>query len=515
MSQNQTQPGPGAGVTNERSFRAWLFSLLVFALCGILAVCPSARADEQNPVENDFYKMSSFDIPKEIMLEAGGVELLPNGSLAVATRRGEIWLVDKPFADSPTDATFRRFAHGLHEVLGLVYRDGWLYATQRGELTRLKDTDGDGKADLFETVNDDWQISGDYHEYAFGSRFDRDGNIWVVLCLTGSFGSDVKYRGWCLRITPDGKSIPTCSGIRSPGGIGMNAEGEMFYTDNQGPWNGTCGLKHLSPGKFVGHPGGNRWYDLPEVTAAMGPRPTEPESGSRFMTEAAKIPVYEPSAVLFPYGKMGKSASGIVCDTTGGKFGPFEGQMFVGDQSDSTVMRCFLEKVDGFYQGACFRFREGFGSGSLGMLMTENGTMFVGGTNRGWGSRGPKPGSLDRVVWTGKVPFEIKEMRARPDGFELTFTKPVDPATASDTASYKLETYGYIYQSQYGSPEVDQTHPKIVSATVSADCLSVQLVVDTLKAGKIHELVSAGIRSAEGTPLLHKEAYYTLNRIPK
>ena len=295
----------------------------------------------------------------------------------------------------------------------------------------------------------------------------------------------------------------------------MNAEGEMFYTDNQGPWNGTCGLKHLSPGKFVGHPGGNRWYDLPAVKASMGPRPKEPESGSRFMTEAAKIPEYEPSAVLFPYGKMGKSASGIVCDTTAGKFGPFENQMFVGDQSDSTVMRCFLEKVDGYYQGACFRFREGFTSGSLGMLMTDNGAMFVGGTNRGWGSRGPKPGSLDRVVWTGKTPFEIQEMRAKPDGFELKFTQPVDAKTAGDVGSYKLETYAYIYQSQYGSPEVDQTHPKIVSATVSPDQMSVRLVVDSLKAGNIHELISAGVRSASGVPLLHKEAFYTLNRIPK
>ena len=483
--------------------------------CLIIVMASPVSADDHKPVENDYYKMVSFDIPKEIMLEAGGIELLPDGRLAVATRRGEIWFVDKPFADSPTDATFRRFAHGLHEVLGLVYRDGWLYATQRGEVTRLKDTDADGKADQFETVNADWQISGDYHEYAFGSRFDRDGNIWVVLCLTGSFSSDCKYRGWCLRITPEGKSIPTCSGIRSPGGIGMNATGEMFYTDNQGPWNGTCGLKHLAPGKFVGHPGGNRWYELPEVKSTMGARPKEPESGSRFMIEASKIAEYEPACVLFPYGKMGKSASGIVCDTSAGKFGPFSNQMFVGDQSDSTVMRCFLEQVDGEYQGACFRFREGFGSGSLGMLMTENGTMFVGGTNRGWGSRGPKPGSLDRIVWTGKVPFEIQEMRAKSDGFELLFTQPVDSNTAGDLASYKFVTYTYLYQSQYGSPEVDQTHPNIVSATVSADRRVVRLVVDRLKAGNIHELVSAGVRSAEGFSLLHQEAFYTLNRIPK
>lgn len=488
---------------------------LVLALVATLTLSPAIHAADKAPVENDFYRLIPFDIPKDIMLEAGGIELLPDGKLAISTRRGEIWLIDKPFADPPKDEKWTRFAHGLHEVLGIAQRDGWIYATQRGEVSRLKDTDGDGKADVYETVNDDWHIGGDYHEYAFGSKFDRDGNIWVVLCLTGSFSSDHKYRGWCLRITPDGKAIPTCSGIRSPGGIGMNADGDMFYTDNQGPWNGTCELKQLIPGKFMGHPGGFKWYDLPEVKAAIGPKPKEPESGSRFMTEAEKIPEYEPPIIMFPYSKMGKSASGVACDTTGGKFGPFEKQMFVGDQSDSTVMRCFLEKVDGHFQGACFRFRENFGSGTLAMEMTPDGSMFVGGTNRGWGSRGPKPGALERMVWTGKVPFEIHEMRAKPDGFELTFTQPVDPVTASDLKSYAMTSYTYIFQSAYGSPEVDQGSPKITAAAVAADKMSVRLTVEGLKAGNIHELVSNGVKSADGLPLLHKEAFYTLNRIPK
>ncbi len=145
-----------------------------------------------------------------------------------------------------------------------------MYVTQRCDVSRIKDSDKDGKADVFEVVNDDWGISGDYHEYAFGSRFDKEGNLWVVLCLTGSFTSESKFRGWCLRITPDGKMIPTCSGIRSPGGIAMNADGDMFYTDNQGPWNGTCGLKHLLPGGFMGHPASFKWYSLAKN---MGPAP--------------------------------------------------------------------------------------------------------------------------------------------------------------------------------------------------------------------------------------------------
>ncbi len=468
-------------------------------------------AQEKLPTEDDYYPIFALPIPEGVVLEVGGLELMPDGKLAASSRRGDIYMFENPFADSAEKIKSKRFASGLHEVLGLAQRDGYLYITQRCDVSRLKDEDNDGRADLFEVVADGWEITGDYHEYAIGSKFDRDGNIWVVLCLTGSFNSNCKYRGWCVRVTPDGKTIPTCSGIRSPGGIGMNAAGDMFYTDNQGPWNGTSKLSWLRPGSFQGHPGGNNWYD---ITDAIGPRPKDPQSGSRIMTEAKKIPEYEPPAVLFPYKKMGQSASGVVCDTTGGKFGPFENQLFVGDQTFSTVMRVFLEKVDGHYQGVCFPFREGFGSGTLAMKMTDNGKMFVGSTNRGWGSRGKNPFALERLDWTGKIPFEVHEMRAKPDGFELTFTKPVDPKTAGDPASYRLPTYTYIFQASYGSPEVDHTEAKITRADVASDNKSVRLHIDGLQEGHVHELHMDGVRSAKGLPLLHDEAYYTLNYIP-
>lgn len=465
------------------------------------------------PTEADYYPITRFQVPPGVVLEASSFQMLPSGQLAVASRRGEIWLVNDPFAAEIDASHFTRFAHGLHEVLSLAERDGWLYVVQRSDVSRIRDTNNDGKADVFEVVSDGWEISGDYHEYAFGSKFDKDGNLWITLCLTGSFDSNVPFRGWCVRVTPDGEMIPTTSGIRSPGGMGSNAAGDIFYTDNQGPWNGTSGLKHLIPGKFVGHPGGFKWYDL--AKAAMGPRPQEPESGSRFVIEADKIPEYEPPAVLFPYKKMGQSASGIACDLSQGKFGPFQEQLFVGDQTFSTVMRVDLEKVDGHYQGACFPFLEGFGSGTLGVELTDDGKMFVGGTNRGWGSRGNKPFAVERVDWTGKIPFEILHMRARPDGFVLTFTQPVDPATAGNPASYSMQTYTYIFQASYGSPEVDLTTPVIESATVSDDGMSVRLKIDGIQRGHIHELHADGVRTPSGTPLLHAEAYYNLNYLPQ
>ena len=287
----------------------------------------------------------------------------------------------------------------------------------------------------------------------------------------------------------------------------------MFYTDNQGPWNGTCGLKWLRPGSFQGNPTGNKFYSL---TDEIGEQPPEPKSGSRIMDEAKTLVELEPTTIMFPYKKMGQSASGIACDMNDGEFGPFSTQLFVGDQTQSTVMRVFLEKVKGHYQGACFPFKKGFGSGTLALRLSENGKMFVGSTNRGWGSTGRKPYALERLDWTGKVPFEIHEMRAKKDGFELTFTEPVDQTSAEDPASYEIETYTYIYQSSYGSPEVDHSKPKITKIKASDDGKSVRLHIDGLREGHVHELHTAGIRSArKKLPVLHPVAYYTLNYIPE
>ncbi len=484
---------------------------IVFVFFCSLVFSPALTAADKAPVEDDYYKILRYDIPKGEVMEVGALEFMPDGRLAAGTRRGEIWMIQNALDPDPKKAKFSRYARGLHEVLGLAAKGDWLYVTQRCDLSRIQDSNGDGKADVFEVVNDGWGISGDYHEYAFGSRFDKNGDLWVVLCLTGSFTSNSKFRGWAVRIAPDGKLIPTCSGIRSPGGIAANADGEMFYTDNQGPWNGTCALKHLVPGGFMGHPDSFKWYHLAKN---LGSAPEKPHTNSRFMTEAKRIPQYVPPAILFPYGKMGQSASGIECDLSGGKFGPFAKQMFVADQTHSTVMRVALEKVNGHYQGACFPFRQGFGSGNVPIRFAPDGSLIVGGTNRGWGSRGPRPFALERLTWTGKAPFEIHEMHAKPDGFELTFTHPVDAKSAGDPKSYAMKTYTYIYRAEYGSPEVDPTTPTIDRVEVASDHKSVRLVVSKLHEGNIHELSAGGVRSNDGLPLLHKEAYYTLNYIP-
>ena len=478
----------------------------------LIALTAGIAIAQDKPKEEDYYTISDLPAPEGAVVEAGSIEMMPGNVLAVSSHRGEIYTIKNALKGSPGEPQWNLYAQGLHEVLGLSYHDGGLYATQRPEITRITDEDKDGRADLFECVSSDWGINGDYHEYIFGSRFDKQGHLWTVLCLTGSGGASSDFRGWCLRITPDGKMIPTCSGVRSPGGIGENHLGDLFYCDNQGPWNGSSSLKHLKPGGFVGNPTGNKYYEL---TDAIGPRPVDPKSGSRMEIERGRVKELVPPACILPHGAMGNSPAGIACDVSGGKFGPFENQLFVAEQTKSSIQRVFLEKVNGVYQGACFPFRKGFGSGNVSVRFAPDGSLFTGGSNRGWGSSGRKSFALERIDWTGKMPFEILEMRAAKDGFVLTFTQEVDAATAADPASYSMDCYTYIYQSSYGSPVVDKTQPTITKATVSPDKKSVHLKIDGIVKGNVHELKLPGVKNAAGQGLLHPIGYYTLNEIPE
>lgn len=465
------------------------------------------------PVQSDYYLREEIPLPPGEVMEVSSIALMPGKKIAVATRRGDVWICEGAYGADLSQVKWSRYAHNLHEPLGMFYKDGALTLTQRPEVTRLRDSDKDGKADIFETLGSGWGINGDYHEYAFGSDPDQNGDIWVALCLTGSMGAESPWRGWAMRVTPQGEVIPAVSGLRSPGGIGFNAEGEVFYTDNQGPWNGSSSLKWLKPGSFQGNPSGNKYY---EQTKVIGPRPKDPEDKSRIMTERKRIKEFVPPAVIFPHAKVGQSPTGIAVDLSNGKFGPWEKQLYVGEQTKSEVQRVYLEKVNGLYQGAVFHFLKGFETGVIPVRFDQtDGTLFVGGSNRGWASSGSKPFTFERVRWTGTTPFEILEMKAKSDGFELTFTEPVDTKNAANITNYSMKSWTYIYQSSYGSPEVDESVPEVESAKVSADGLSVRLKVKGLVQGNVHYLDAKALRSAKSGGLVNPEAWYTLNEIPK
>ncbi|HSJ03920.1 MAG: hypothetical protein ACAI34_07080 [Verrucomicrobium sp.] len=500
-------------------FKRWYPALLGIGLC--LGVSPEATV-AQTPTGQPCYTLTPYVLPEGVKLEASGLALLPDGSLAVSVRKGEIWILEHPEAD-PTDPKavgYRLFASGLHEPLGLLWHEGALYTVQRTELTQIRDTDKDGVADEYLTVAKGWGVSGNYHEYAYGPVLGQDGNFWIT--LNASMGPAVKmaghrtlekhWRGWAVSVTPQGELKPMAAGLRSPCGIATNRAGDVFCTDQQGNWWSTNPLLHLRKGAFFGHADALPDTVLPEspvVDPGKLPQEVTVVEASRLVKGFA-LP-----AVWFPYVKAGQSPTGLVCDMTGGKFGPFQDQMFVGEFVLSGVNRVFLEKVEGEYQGAVFRFMDGLQSAALSLGFLRDGSLLVGESNRGWNSQGTRSFGLERLRWTGETPFEIGKMEARPDGFLLTFTDEVDPVLAAKAATYSMTSYTYLYHQKYGGDEVETKPVTITRATVQSGGKTVRLVCSGLREGYVHEIHIPGLLSKKGVQLTHPEGYYTLNRLPK
>ena len=462
--------------------------------------------------EELYYRIDTIPIPEGLVVEVGGMVTLGDDDFLACTRRGEVWRVREARA-RPEDPEFTLFAQGLQEPLGLLHHEGWIYCTQRGELTRMRDRDGDGAADEFETVCDLWPISGNYHEYNFGPVLGDDGYFWIT--TNKPFGAEpfgrADWRGFALRISADGEMLPTCSGLRSPAGVEKSPWGDIFYTDNQGEWCGASKMSHLEPGDFHGHPHG--LFSCEREDSPL-PHPGEIPNGELMPEVAQSIPGFKLPAVWFPYDKMGKSPAGMLWDVTEGAFGPFAGQVFVGDQHHSSVLRVFLERVNGHWQGACFPFRDGFQCGVLRMEWDGDSSMLVGMTNRGWGSRGNKEQGLQRLTWTGQLPFEVLEMRARSDGFELCFTQPLAEEAELDPTAYSMISYTYKLHSTYGSNEFDKQEIEVTSVERGADGRTLRLRC-SLRPGYVHELKLPALSSDSGTSLLHEMAYYTLIEIPE
>jgi hypothetical protein len=459
--------------------------------------------------EREYYPIVNIPLPKDTVIEAGAFAILPDHRVAVGTRHGEIFLIDGVDDPKPTPS-FHRFATGLDEIFGLAWKDNSFLVTQSCELTRVSDSNGDGEADRFETISDAWGYAN-YHEYAFGSKPDAEGNQFVALGLSESYYSYALNRGFIMKVSPDGKTTAFASGLRSPGGIGRDEHGAPFYVESQGPWNSSCSLKAVTQNSFHGHPASFHWYPL---SPELGPVPDMPKSGTRIATEKDRVKQLVPYAVIFPYIRMGRSITGFCVNQTQGRFGPFENQMFLGDYTQSILMRATTEQVNGVWQGACYPFREGLSTGILNVEFTPGGKLLCGGTNRGWPVRGIKPFALERLEWSGKMPFEINRITIEPDGFNVTFTKPVDQTTGRSTDSYVVSAFTHSYHAGYGGPEIEQHKPAVKAISLADDGLSARIVLERLDRGFVYELDLAALRSRDGEELLHRNAFYTVNEVP-
>lgn len=494
-----------------------VITLTLTAALSVAAVPLPQGAD--TPPQGPF-EILDLPQPEDIVLEVGGIA--PTGEdLLVSTRRGEVWHIANAYSENPS---YTLFADGLQEPLGLLELDGWFYTTQRGELSRMRDDDGDHRMDRLETLAE-WPISGNYHEYAFGPTLAPDGYLWIT--LNKPFGPEpfgrVDWRGWAVRVPTPGSGLPVpattsfepvCAGLRSPAGVNTSPDGRVFYTDNQGEWCASSKFSLLEVGDFHGHPHGIESAKRPESSVA---HPGDVPSGLRMADAAQQIPNFRLPVVWIPYDKLGRSPAGFVWDTDG-NFGPYRGQVMVGDQYSSEVFRISMEEVGGRLQGACYPLQKGLKCGITRVAWGTDGSLWCGMTNRGWPSLGPAKHGLQRLRYVGTdgagaQPFDLIEIRATARGYRLQYSMPVDPASVV-AASFTAERYTYDHHKPYGCPPRDVTKVDVTGAYL-ADETTVEIELAEMVPTWVYALDGPGVRARSGGEPLHGRGWYTLNAIPE
>ena len=408
-----------------------------------------------------------------------------------------------------------KFAENLMEPNGIYFdaREEAYYVAQKPELTRLVDFNKDGVCDRYECVTDAFGISGEYHEYHFGPVVDSLGRKYASLNLAargeftvpdgkpfGKGGGNMSYnapwRGWVYRSDRKGHFQPLASGFRSPCGIGMSPDDELFITDNQGDWVADCALYHVREGNFYGHP------------ASLPARPDFTKDKVQSMRADDFDEFRSPPAVWLVREAIANSPGSPIWDTSKGKFGPFEAQMFIGDQRQSNYFRSGVEKINGEYQGWCVDFLRGLDSGPVKMSFDHAGRLWSAQVGRGWFSKGGKRTAIQYVEWDGKTtPFAIHSASLTKTGFSVRFTERIGKKMIPIVSSW-----GYHYYSTYGSPPVDQKMENVTNYQLSKDRMTVTFDVP-LSEKKIYAITFTEQKNTKAKLLDFDTIYYTLNNL--
>lgn len=442
------------------------------------------------------YEMESIPLPfagcrpSDVVFTSDGTMFL------LAMTEGQVWRARTPPAGHPNRVRWQRYAAGLYHPIGLAVVGDRLFVAQKPEITELIDRNGDGTVDHFRTLATGWGLSTGWHEYCFGLAVDRQQNLWFAL-NTGYFWTNPGYvnpgrwRGSVLRVSTETERLEeVAKGCRVPNGVSTGPSGELFLTDNQGDWIQACKLAHIVPGRFYGHP---------EYKQDALPNSQYPDGRS---------------AIWFPYHRM-RSISGPIHDETQGKFGPFAGQMFVGDVgygANAGIMRVALEKIDGEYQGACFPFVDNQPLGCERMRFGSDNSLYVASLTSG----------LTRLTYVGAVakniPFAMQSIHIRPGGkgFQLQLTKPLADDQVLWPAQFTIKRYHYLYTGNYGSPQADEKVIPVDKTEISSDRMTITLTfpVETHPLGMVYEMRFGELRDRQGEKMRHQEAWYTVQRIP-
>jgi hypothetical protein len=449
------------------------------------------------------YVLDTITVPEEnpfhSWMRLGGMDFFSDGRAAVTTWSGDVWIVSG-IDDKLDKITWKRFATGLFQPLGLRIVDDQIYVLGRDQITRFADADKNGEADYYESFNNDCEVSRSFHEFAFDLQTDPEGNFYFAKAGPVRPGG----RGWeeitanngcVLKVSKDGSKFEVfATGVRAPNGMSVGPKGQVTVADNEGTWTPACRLSFVKPHTFLGV------VDL----AHKDPKPTD----------------YDKPICWLPHGDVDNSSGGQAW-VTSDKWGPFTDRMLHTSYGKCALFLVMTEEVEGQVQGGVVQFPKlDFVSGICRpRFNATDKQLYIAGL-RGWQTTAAKDAGFQRVRYTGKQVQMPTELHVTADGVSMTFTTPLDESVAKDMGNYSVEQWNYLWSSEYGSAEYSVADPKekahdpveVKTVTLSPDKKTVHLKLEEV-VPVMQMKIQMKLKAADGSPMEYS-IYNTINKVP-
>lgn len=433
--------------------------------------------------------------PDDFTPKVGGLDFRANGDLVVSTwdPAGSVYLVKNAQSGDPSQMATKLIANGLAEPLGLKVVGDRTFVLQKQELTELIDHDGDEVIDEYKTLCNGWRVSGNFHEFAFGLA-EKDNHLYLTLATAiepggASTNPQIPDRGKVVKVNIDNGDFEfVAHGLRTPNGIGIGVDNEIFVADNQGDWLPASKIVHIQK---------DAWYGSRSVDF----------DGTADLTETKPV-------VWLPQDEIGNSPSTPLYLNDG----PYKGQMIHGEVTHGGVKRVFVEKVNGAYQGAVFRFIQGLEAGVNRLAWGPDGALYVGGVGStgNWGHIGKEYFGLQKLTYNGNTAFEMLAVRAKSNGVEIEFTEPIEKGRGYLPGTFNVKQWYYLPTADYGGPKLDEKFLTIKKINISDDRKKVFLELDGMKENHlVYIRIMDHFLSENGNELWSTEAWYTMNSIPQ
>lgn len=416
-----------------------------------------------------------YENPWGALLFTSGVDFLPNGDAAVATVHGDVWIVSGIDA-TLAELSWKRYATGLYQPLGLLVVDGDVIVTCRDRLTRLHDLDGNGEADFYESFCDLLEVSGTDHHYALDLGRDPDGNLY----FTKSGNRSTAHGGAMVRIAPDGARLDVfATGFRHANGLAVGPDGTVTNADNQGEWVPATRLNLVREGGYYGYEPAYRGagdpakYDPPLLWL---PHPVDNSAGGQAWVESER---WGPLAGRLLHFSFGQCRMFLVLDET------------IGDTQQAGAVAFPMQFLSGVMRG---RFRP------------QDGQLYACGSD-GWQTAARADGGLQRVRYTGAELRMPVGLHTHANGLLVTFAEVLDPASVAPGA-FEVARWNYHYSASYGSrrysverpDEIGEDTVEVLAATLGADGRSVFLEFPVV-APVMQMEVRYDVHTADGGPV--------------